>query len=372
MTHGSSRLRLVAAELMAPVSQGRAAAKSHTPIHTPIHTPVHTPVHTLFHTLRCGKTGGVRIETPGPYREPEFLPWDGRRVPITFVGGYLGAGKTTAINELLATTDRPIAVVVNDVGSVNIDARLIRRRSADMIELTDGCVCCTSIDGMGAALDSIRARETPPDHVVVELSGVADPYRMVPWGQSAGFRLDGVVIVAAADQLATDSLPQAVRGNIASHIAAADLLVLTKIDLVDDAELIRARHLLETYAPRVPVVESDAGHLRPGALGRFLALGGRRPEGVTSTQSPSMFDLHEVATVPAPGPVSVAELRRYLEECYDASGGRLVRVKAVVDTVDRGLVLVQVVGPRIELDVVPQPELEAATDLVMIRVLAPM
>ena len=51
-----------------------------------------------------------------PYAEPEFLPWDGRRVPITFVGGYLGAGKTTAINEVLAAADRPIAVIVNDVG----------------------------------------------------------------------------------------------------------------------------------------------------------------------------------------------------------------------------------------------------------------
>ena len=60
------------------------------------------------------------------YAEPEFLPWDGRRVPITFVAGYLGAGKTTAINEVLAEADRPIAVIVNDVGSINIDAALIR------------------------------------------------------------------------------------------------------------------------------------------------------------------------------------------------------------------------------------------------------
>jgi G3E family GTPase len=52
------------------------------------------------------------------YQEPEFLPWDGRRVPLTFVAGYLGAGKTSVINELLAVTDRPIAVLVNDVGEI--------------------------------------------------------------------------------------------------------------------------------------------------------------------------------------------------------------------------------------------------------------
>jgi G3E family GTPase len=120
------------------------------------------------------------------YVEPEFLPWDGRRVPLTFVGGYLGAGKTTAINEVLAHTDRPIAVIVNDVGAVNIDAALIRRRHGDTIELTDGCVCCSSVDGLGAAFDQIRARPEPPDHVLVELSGVAEPSQVVPWGWSAG------------------------------------------------------------------------------------------------------------------------------------------------------------------------------------------
>ena len=69
------------------------------------------------------------------YDEPEFAPWDGRRVPVTLVGGYLGAGKTTIINDLLARTTRPIAVLVNDVGSINIDAALVARHSGDTIEL---------------------------------------------------------------------------------------------------------------------------------------------------------------------------------------------------------------------------------------------
>ncbi|MDC0359149.1 hypothetical protein OAM92_00295, partial [Acidimicrobiales bacterium] len=57
-----------------------------------------------------------------------FAPWDGRRVPVTLIGGYLGAGKTTAINEFLRRTDRPVAVLVNDVGDINIDSALIKRR----------------------------------------------------------------------------------------------------------------------------------------------------------------------------------------------------------------------------------------------------
>ena len=117
------------------------------------------------------------------YREPEFLPWDGRRVPITFVGGYLGAGKTTAINELLRVTDRPIAVLVNDIGAINIDAALIRRRHGDTIELTNGCVCCSSIEEFGAAFDLIRARPLPPDeqrHSPPGLTLVPRPARLRP------------------------------------------------------------------------------------------------------------------------------------------------------------------------------------------------
>ena len=62
--------------------------------------------------------------------EEGIAPWDGRRVPMTLIGGYLGSGKTTILNDLLRKTDRPIAVLVNDVGEINIDARLLRRRGA--------------------------------------------------------------------------------------------------------------------------------------------------------------------------------------------------------------------------------------------------
>ncbi len=125
-------------------------------------------------------------------------PWDGRRVPMTLLGGYLGSGKTTLLNDLLRRTDRPIAVLVNDVGEINIDAALLQRRSADTIELTDGCVCCSISESLGSTLADMRRRPTPPDHVVIELSGVADPTQVMPWAESDGFRLDGVVVLVDA------------------------------------------------------------------------------------------------------------------------------------------------------------------------------
>jgi G3E family GTPase len=298
------------------------------------------------------------------YREPEFLPWDGRRVPITFIGGYLGAGKTTAINDVLAHTDRPTAVIVNDVGLINIDARLIRKRHGDTIELTDGCICCSSIDGMGAALDQIRARPEPPDHLIVELSGVADPQRMLPWGRSAGFVLDGLVVVVAVDQLLDPSFPDWLRDSLSAQIIAADMLILTKTDLVDEDDARTAVARVNDLAPRTPVF--IGGSDGPGAVGRFLALGaGRVGEAVTIPDA-TLFDAHGVTLIPAPLGLSRADLMEWLPTISTLITGQLVRIKGIVNTSDHGLVLVQVVGTRYEATVLPEPERQGPTDLVVV------
>lgn len=304
------------------------------------------------------------------YREPEFLPWDGRRVPLTFVGGYLGAGKTTAINQVLAHTDRPVAVIVNDVGAVNVDARLVRRRHGDTIELTNGCICCSSIEEMGQAFDLLRARAEPPDHVLVELSGVAEPDRMLPWGHSAGFRLDGLVVVVAADQLAEGALPAWVVEHLHRHVRAADLLVLTKTDLVGPAGAAAAHHTLAGLAPGTPVLVGGPGALDSGAVGRFLALGGRRPGGTAALPAPTLFDAHEAQLVTVPDGLDAGSLAAWLDGLRHRVDGTLVRAKGIVDTVDAGLVLVQLVGRRVEIEPVPEPEREPATGLVVVTLRA--
>lgn len=300
------------------------------------------------------------------YREPEYLPWDGRRVPITFVGGYLGAGKTTAINELLRSTDRPIAVLVNDVGSINVDAALVRRHHGDTIELTSGCICCSSIEEAGLAFDRIRERAVPPDHVIVELSGVAEPQRMLPWAQSAGFVLDGLVVVVAADQLVDGALAPWIEAHLVAQVAAADLLILTKTDVVGERDARRARARLDELAPRTPVLDGSRGVVEPGTLGRFLSLGGRRPGGATALPESTLFDAHRVQSVAAPAGLTVCQLRSWLAQLQDQIEGVIVRVKGIVLTTDAGLTLVQVVGRRCETSSVLQSEREPATDLVVV------
>ena len=294
----------------------------------------------------------------GRYVEPEFLPWDGRRVPVTFLAGYLGSGKTTLINSVLATTDRPVAVFVNDVGSVNVDARLIRRLSGDTLELTDGCVCCSLSDGFGAAFDQLRAREVPPDHLVIELSGVADPTRVLPWGRSAGFRLDGVVtMIDAVHHLERVDDP-IIGHTLDAQVAAADLLVITKTQMVEPDEVDRLVTRLAERVPGTPIV--DAARHDPAST---LQLGGRRPGGVTQLPTATLFDPHVTEIVELPDPIDLVDLEHRLDSLPDDT----MRAKGVVVDPDGQRHLVQVVGRRRSVTVLPESEDEPPTDLVVIR-----
>ena len=153
---------------------------------------------------------------------------------------------------MLALTDRPIAVLVNDIGAVNVDAALVRTRTTDTIELTDGCVCCEMTEGIGVAFNALRQRPTPPDHVVIELSGAANPGRVAPWGNSPGFRLDGVVVTV--DALAAAGIDaEPVEGpRFREQLAWADLAVLTKADLVDACLLYTSPSPRDQRGSRMP------------------------------------------------------------------------------------------------------------------------
>lgn len=100
-------------------------------------------------------------------------------IPAIVIGGYLGAGKTTLINRLLAGDHgQRVTVLVNDFGAVNIDAALIENRDGGTISLTNGCACCTIGDDLVASASDVAAQAPPPDMVLVEASGAAEPARM--------------------------------------------------------------------------------------------------------------------------------------------------------------------------------------------------
>lgn len=286
------------------------------------------------------------------------MPWDGRRVPVTLLGGYLGAGKTTIINELLVRTTKPIAILVNDAGAVNVDAKLIRRQDGDTIEFTDGCVCCSLSQGLGIAFDRLRERPVPPEHVILEMSGVANPDRVAPWTKSAGFVLDGIVVLVDAEQFLDDEAHGVIGDTLRTQVRAADLLITTKLDLVDDAMLARVRNRLTELAPDTPVLEPESAIATAG----LLELGGRQPG--TSTPSASLFDVHETTLLPLPNPIDEPAINDLLDSLDDS----VVRAKGIARTTDDRHLIIQVVGRRRSISELPEPEQQEPTDLVVISI----
>lgn len=189
-------------------------------------------------------------------------------VPVTVIAGYLGAGKTTMINELLAHDHgRRLAVLVNDFGAVNIDAALIADHDGQTISLKNGCVCCSIADELGDALDGVLALEPAPDQIVIEASGVADPANVAAYGQGwPGCRLDAVVVLADAETVQAKSRDQFVGELVLRQLRRADIVMAAKCDLVTDAGLAAVMDWLAETAPGAPLLTRHAGHTGPEVL----------------------------------------------------------------------------------------------------------
>ena len=184
-------------------------------------------------------------------------------LPLVVVGGYLGAGKTTLLNRLLANAEgRRITVLVNDFGEINIDAALIRARSDDVIQLENGCICCSIGGRLADALLEIAGRPQRPDLLVIEASGVSDPQRIAQIGLlDPAFRLNGVVVAVDVAGV-RDSLRDPLVGDmVRRQIAGASAVVLTKADLAEQEDLAAVAGLVGDLAPRATVLTADHGDL---------------------------------------------------------------------------------------------------------------
>ncbi len=176
-------------------------------------------------------------------------------IPITVIGGYLGAGKTTLVNRLLQQCGGlRLGVLVNDFGEINIDASLIQHHDGQTLTLTNGCVCCAIADDLGAALDTLSTAEI--DHVVIETSGVANPAKVAGYGRTwPGFQLGSVVVLADALSIRMRVRDKYVGKLVRQQLEAADFVLATKLDLITEAERVTLCDWLHQQASGLCLIE---------------------------------------------------------------------------------------------------------------------
>ncbi len=302
------------------------------------------------------------------------------RVPCTVVTGFLGAGKTTLIRHLLETVrGKRLALIVNEFGDVGVDGEILKGCGIDtcpeenIVELSNGCICCTVADDFVPALDQILARTPKVDHILIETSGLALPKPLVQAFQWPSVKsrvtVDGVVAVVdgpalaagqvasdmealAAQRAADDSLDHddPVEEVFEDQVACADLIILSKSDLMDGAASARANAVLGGHVkPAVKIVPTSQGKVDSSVLlGLALAV----EDDIENRKShhdglgDHEHDDFDTFVVEIPSISDPEKLAQRVAAAAEAEN--VLRVKGFVEVAGKPMrLLVQAVGPRV-------------------------
>lgn len=304
-----------------------------------------------------------------------------RKIPATIVTGFLGAGKTTLIRHVLENAgDRRLALIINEFGDVGVDGEILRACGVEncpeenIVELANGCLCCTVADDFLPAIEALLAHEKRPDHIIIETSGLALPKPLVKAFDWPAIRskltVDGVIAVidgkAVAEGRFVDD-PEAVAIERAQtetidhdnpleevfedQLICADLVILNKIDLLDrDEEQAVAASLADRARAAAPILRARQGRIDPTAL---LGLSAAAEDDLASRPSHhdsepdhdhDDFDTFVVTLPTIADPAILTERIEKIAREHD-----VLRVKGFIEVASKPMrLLVQAVGARIQ------------------------
>ncbi len=302
------------------------------------------------------------------------------KIPVTVITGFLGAGKTTLIRHLMANPQgKRLAVLVNEFGTVGVDGDILKSCADEncpvenIVELANGCICCTVADDFIPTIEALMALPKRPDHILIETSGLALPKPLLKAFDWPAIRsritVDGVVTVADAEAVAAGRFApdeDAVEAQRAAdesldhetplsevfedQISCADIVLLSKADLAGAAGLAAARAVIEAEAPRkLPILAMEEGRIDPRLI---LGLNSAAEDDLAAR--PSHHDGHddhehddfdtvviELPEVDDPEQLMAAIIRLSREQ-------NILRVKGYVAVSGKPMrMLVQAVGERV-------------------------
>ncbi len=295
------------------------------------------------------------------------------KIPVTVITGFLGAGKTTLIRHLMANPQgKRLAILVNEFGTLGVDGDILKSCAdancpvENIVELANGCICCTVADDFIPTIEALMALPTRPDHILIETSGLALPKPLLKAFDWPAIRsritVDGVVTLADAEAVAAGRFapnPEAMGASdhetplsevFEDQIACADIVLLSKADLAGEAGLAAARLVIEAEAPRkLPIIAMTDGIIDPRVI---LGLNSAAEDDIATR--PSHHDGHddhehddfasvviELPEVTSPETLALAVQRLAREQ-------NILRVKGYVAVTGKPMrLLLQAVGERV-------------------------
>lgn len=192
-----------------------------------------------------------------------------KKIPVTIVTGFLGAGKTTFLNYLLKKfSETRFAIIENEFGELGVDADMLHNKEVPVYELTNGCICCTLSTDFYKALQVIMEKHLNIDHLLIETTGIADPSFVIDLLVSnetvnSCFELNGVVCLTDCLNI-EDSIhnePEALK-----QLALSDIVILNKTDLLENHKISELKQLISGMNPMARIMETTYAHIRDESI----------------------------------------------------------------------------------------------------------
>ena len=268
-------------------------------------------------------------------------------LPITLIGGYLGAGKTTLVNHLLRHADGlRLAVLVNEFGELPIDIDLIESQNENVISIAGGCVCCSYGNDLTLELMNLAELNPSPDHVLLETSGVALPGAIAASiSLLQGYALDSIAVLTDGETIQEQAADTYIGDTIHRQLNDADIVIMNKADLVPDAQCDLTIDWLKGQALGAQIITASHGVVPPEILLQSFLSRDRSGSPDHIHQS----DIFETISIKAEKPVDAEALAKGLADAEL----NLVRAKGFVETINGEKMTIQIVARRWALSPAP-------------------